>query len=406
MRIASAFSGRKSWVLVGLAVCVVVATYGLYVVSTQSSVDQNTPKTTLKTPIIWPEFLVGGLSAPTAIVATPAPADKRLFVLERAGTVRVVTPNGTLAPTAFLDIRDKVLGGGEMGLLGMAFHPAYTNNGYFYIHYIDKNQNTVVARYEVSAQPDSADPASEQVLLQLKQPYANHNGGDLAFGPDGYLYVAMGDGGSAGDPDHRAQNQSSLFGKILRVDVDRGSPYGIPPSNPYVAKKDVKTEIWASGLRNPWRMSFDKSTGDLYIADVGQGEREEVNVQEASSKGGENYGWRCYEGNKGYNLDGCGDVASFVLPAFEYNHAEKRCSITGGYVYRGTANPALTGKYVYGDFCNGQLFYAEQKNGEWQQTLAATVPYMISTFGQGSDGELYLADFKGGSLYRLADAAN
>jgi glucose/arabinose dehydrogenase len=238
-------------------------------------------------------------------------------------------------------------------------------------------------------------------MLSFKQPYGNHNGGDLTFGPDGYLYVALGDGGQAGDPDDRAQNKNSFLGKILRIDVNTDQPYVVPDTNPFVGQANVKPEIWAYGLRNPWRISFDSQTGDLYIADVGQASLEEVDFQPASSKGGENYGWRCYEGTQEYNIEGCAAAANYVTPVVEYGHEDGRCSITGGYVYRGKAQPALQGKYFYGDFCGEQLFYASRSHGKWSQTLALQTTFAISAFGQASDGELYFADYNTGNIYKI-----
>jgi glucose/arabinose dehydrogenase len=258
----------------------------------------------------------------------------------------------------------------------------------------------------VPAGADVADPASEKILFTLKQPYVNHNGGDLVFGPDGYLYATLGDGGSGGDPGNRAQNKSSYFGKILRIDVNSGDPYSVPADNPFVHDAGAKPEVWAYGLRNPWRISFDRLTGDLYIADVGQDSVEEVDVQRAGSVGGENYGWRCYEGNQAYNTANCKPASAYVVPVLTYAHQDGRCSITGGFVYRGARYPALTGKYFYGDFCSGQLFYVSRENGVWTNRLAATTPYAISTFGQGNDGELYFADTKTGSIYHIQDTAN
>jgi glucose/arabinose dehydrogenase len=398
---------RKMPLLIILVVVIVIVGLVIaWLLWFQPQKQSSTPITKLNTPSVQPELVTTGLKSPTSIVATSDKADSRLFILEQDGLIRIVDSSKKLINKPFLNISNKVLPGGEMGLLGMAFHPSYKQNGYFYVNYVDKNQNTVIARYKVSSDANVADPASEKVLFTLKQPYTNHNGGDLVFGPDGYLYIALGDGGSGGDPENRAQNKAEYFGKILRIDVDKGDPYSIPPTNPFVNEAGAKSEIWAYGLRNPWRISFDRTTGDLYIADVGQGELEEVNIQKATSKGGENYGWRCYEGKQTYKLDGCGDIGKYVMPVLEYDHNEDRCSITGGYVYRGTKYPALDGKYFYGDYCNGQLFYADNKNGTWTNVLAAETSYSISTFGQGNDGELYFADFKTGGIYHLRDAAN
>lgn len=400
---------RNVLLLIGLGLVVMVATalaLKFLMETSQTPAPQSTPIKTLKTPAVGAKQVASGLQSPTGIVSTGNTSDKRLFVIERSGVIRIITPGEDSAPQTFLDIQNKAQAGGEMGLLGLAFHPDYQQNGYFFVNYTDKNQNTTIARYKVSADKNTADPDSEKILFTLKQPYANHNGGDLVFGPDGYLYAALGDGGSAGDPENRAQDKTSFFGKILRIDINKGDPYDIPVTNPFIDEAGAKKEIWAYGLRNPWRISFDRSTGDLYIADVGQGNLEEVNFQKADSKGGENYGWRCYEGNQPYQPEGCQDKSSYIAPITEYNHDENRCSVTGGYVYRGKENPALIGKYFYGDYCNGQLFYAVQKGDKWIQTLAAKTDYSISTFGQDSSGELYFADFKTGTLYKLEDTAN
>jgi glucose/arabinose dehydrogenase len=360
----------------------------------------------LKDPQINPDLFASGLQSPTAITSTPSTADKRLFVLEQSGKIRVINQSGELESEAFLDISSKTLSGGELGLLGLAFHPKYEANGYFYVDYTDKEMNTVVSRFKVSANSNIADANSEKVLLSVKQPYKNHNGGAVVFGPDNYLYIALGDGGSAGDPENRAQDKNSFFGKLLRIDINTGEPYSIPKTNPFMGQLGVKQEVWAYGLRNPWRVSFDRATGDLYIADVGQGELEEVDMQKKSSKGGENYGWRCYEADKPYNNKGCADASHYIAPPLSYDHQEKRCSITGGYVYRGTKYKALQGKYIYGDYCNGQLFYANNQNGKLNGVAEANTPYYISTFGQGDDGEIYFADYKTGNIYHIQDTAN
>jgi glucose/arabinose dehydrogenase len=341
-----------------------------------------------------------GLDTPTAIATTPAKDDTRLFVTERGGAIQIVK-NGKLEAAPFLDIKTKVKDdGAEMGLLGLTFHPNYATNNFFYVNYIDKQDNTVVARYTATS-VNQADPASEKVLLKIKQPYPNHNGGAVEFGPDGFLYIATGDGGSGGDPENRAQNKAELLGKLLRIDVDKGDPYAIPADNPFANEAGTKPEIWAWGLRNPWRISFDKETGDLYIADVGQGDIEEVNLQKATSRGGENYGWRCYEGTKAFNTNGCKEANTYTTPQFEYIHEKGRCSITGGYLYHGSRNPSLENMYVYGDLCSGEVFSAEQKDGAWTQKVILDTPYTISTFGQDQSGELYVADLNSGTIYRL-----
>jgi glucose/arabinose dehydrogenase len=373
-------------------------------VTVQPQTTQKNP-TSYKTPAIQLSKVVAGLSAPTAIIAMPTTGDARLFVVEQAGTIRVVTAQKNLDATPFLDIKSKVLSGGEMGLLGLAFHPQVADNNYFYINYIDKSRNTIIARYSITRSTGRADPNSEHILLKLHQPYENHNGGDLAFGPDGYLYIGLGDGGSGSDPQNHAQNRDDLLGKMLRINVDSGDTYVIPDDNPFV-KEGGKPEIWALGLRNPWRFSFDRKTGDLYVADVGQGTYEEIDFQPANSKGGQNYGWACREAGHILITAVCKDTESYQAPIIEYDHSQDRCSVTGGYVYRGNKYPAIAGKYFYSDFCGGQIYYTERSNGAWATTLAASTDLSISTFGQDTAGELYLADYNTGTIYQLIDTAN
>lgn len=343
-----------------------------------------------------------GLSDPTAIVSTGIVNDKRLFVLDQSGKVFIVNGSGTVVKEPFLDLTSNVLSGGEAGLLGMAFSPNYATDGYFYVNYTDKDFNTIVARYRVSSDANTADTSTAQIILKQKQPYPNHNGGALAFGPDGYLYIAFGDGGSGGDPQNYAQSLGTWLGKILRIDVSQ-LPYKSPSDNPFISNAGAKPEIWSWGLRNPWRISFDTKTHEMYIADVGQGQVEEINV-EAAGKGGDNYGWRCYEGDRGFKLDGCKDKGQYAAPALSYDHSEKRCSVTGGYVYRGSAYPGLDGKYFYGDYCGGQVYFMERRGGKFEATKVADTPYKISTFGQDNSGELYVADYASGAIYRIQAA--
>jgi glucose/arabinose dehydrogenase len=264
----------------------------------------------------------------------------------------------------------------------------------------------VIARYSVSGNSDVADPLSASAVLSFTQPYANHNGGQLAFGPDRYLYIASGDGGSGGDPENHAQSKGDLLGKILRLDVDAASPYAVPASNPFVGQAGVRTEIWTLGLRNPWRFSFDRGSGELFIADVGQGTWEEINVQPAASPGGENYGWRLMEGAHCYNpATGC-DPGGLTYPALEYPHTGGNCSVTGGYRYRGSAFPFLDGMYLFGDFCTGVIWGGRRDGaGTWRMQQLLDSPYQIATFGEDEQGELYLASFSAaGSLYRIEAA--
>ena len=287
----------------------------------------------------------------------------------------------------------------------MAFHPRYAENRRFFINYTDINGNTVIAQYLRSQNdPNRADPSSVRIILRVDQPFANHNGGQLQFGPDGYLYIGLGDGGSGGDPNNRAQNPADLLGKMLRIDVDSGDPYGIPPSNPFVNRNGFRPEIWSLGLRNPWRYSFDRSFGDLWIADVGQGQWEEINFQPRASIGGENYGWRRMEGTHCYNPPAnCTDPA-LVPPVIEYDHSGGACSVTGGYVYRGTRSPALYGTYIYGDFCNGVIWGAKNDgSGRFVSTVLLDAPFQVSTFGEDVNGEIYVASYGGGALFRIVD---
>ena len=323
----------------------------------------------------------------------------RLFVVQQSGRIRIVR-DGQMADPPFLDvsslISQEALGSGytERGLLGLAFDPDYANNGRFFIDYTDVNGNTVVARYQVSADnPDVADPASAVTILTQEQPFPNHNGGMLAFGPDGYLYIGFGDGGSAGDPQQNAQNLNTWLGKILRVDVS-GDSYIFPPDNPYAGARGALPEIWAYGLRNPWRFSFDRETGDLYIGDVGQGSWEEVDFQPAGDAGGENYGWNVYEAT--HPFSGAAAPANMVLPIAEYSHNEG-ISISGGYVYRGSLLPALNGVYFYGDYGTGTIWSLyRDASGNWQNSVfMRSTGNQISGFGEDEDGELYVVDYRG-----------
>jgi glucose/arabinose dehydrogenase len=345
---------------------------------------------------------VDGLESPTHVTHA-GDGSGRLFVTERAGRVRVIR-NGTLLSTPFLSITERITSArGEQGLLSVAFPPGYGSKGYFYVDYTDLNGDTVVARYHVTDEPDLADPNSEEVILTQAQPYANHNGGQLAFGPDGYLYIAMGDGGGGGDPEGNAQDPTSLLGKILRIDVESGAtPYSIPASNPYTETTDYRAEIWALGLRNPWRFSFDRLTGDLYIGDVGQNTYEEIDYQAASSAGGENYGWNIMEGRHCYPGPPC-DESGLVLPVAEYDHSVG-CSVTGGTVYRGAGGPNLEGIYFYGDYCSGRIWGLVREEGRWQVRLLSDTDLRISSFGEDETGNLYVVDFAGGTIHQIREA--
>jgi glucose/arabinose dehydrogenase len=348
------------------------------------------------------ELVADDFASPTHVTAA-GDGSGRLFVVEQFGRIWALRDG---APTAepFLDIGPLVGSrGNEQGLLSIAFHPAFAENGRFFINYTDRDGDTVIARYSVSADnPDRADHESAAVLLTVDQPAPNHNGGLLKFGPDGYLYIGMGDGGAAGDPWGNGQSLDTLLGKLLRIDVDSGEPYAIPPDNPFAGRDDARPEIWAYGLRNPWRFSFDRATGDLFIADVGQNAQEEVHFQPAAGAGGENYGWDIMEGDACYDAGSC-DREGLQLPVAVYPHSGDAggCSITGGYVYRGAAFPALAGTYLYADFCSGNLWTLRPEGEAWQSELVTTLDIRVSSFGEDEAGELYVTDRGAGGLYRL-----
>jgi len=325
----------------------------------------------------------------------------RQFVIEQAGRVRIVR-GGEVAPAPFLDISDRVLAGGERGLLGLAFPPGFAGKGYFYVDYTRLPDGaTVVSRFRLSPDPDIALATGEEVLLVVEQPFENHNAGQLAFGPDGFLYVALGDGGSGGDPFGNGQNRATLLGNILRIDVESGiAPYAIPPGNPFAQEPGVLGEIWAFGLRNPWRFSFDRVSGDLYIADVGQNLVEEVNFQAAASTGGENYGWNIMEGTSCFLSPDC-DRTGLTLPVAEFRHGTGDCSVTGGFVYRGAEHPVLQGIYFYADFCTGRLWGLRRNGAVWENQLLLDTALQISSFGEDEAGNLYLADFGVGDIYKI-----
>jgi glucose/arabinose dehydrogenase len=295
--------------------------------------------------------------------------------------------------------------GSEQGLLGLAFHPGYAQSGLFFVNYTDRAGDTVVSRFSLGADPARADPASEVVLLALEQPAANHNGGHLAFGPDGYVYIGTGDGGASGDRFGNGQNGATLLGAMLRLDVDGGEPYAVPPGNPFLDDPGVRDEIWAIGLRNPWRYSFDRLTGELYIADVGQNQYEEVNVQPAGSPGGENYGWPIMEASHCFPESQTCSQEGLILPVVEYDHGQG-CSVTGGYVYRGETFPSLRGIYLFGDYCSGRIWgLARSAGGTWQAAELAQTDLRISSFGEDEAGELYVLDMGNGVLYRIGASA-
>jgi len=349
--------------------------------------------------------IIGGLQQPLDLV-NAGDGSGRLFILEQPGLIRILL-NGNLIASPFLDLTDRVGSAGfEQGLLGLGFHPNYGENGYFFVNYTDLQGDTVIARFQVSqTDPNLARADSEFVLLRIEQPYQNHNGGALIFGPDGYLYLGLGDGGSAGDPQNNAQSVDTLLGKILRIDVDQSGAYAIPQGNPY-AQGGGRAEIWAYGLRNPWRMSFDRLTGDLYIGDVGQNQWEEINflpaeavLREGASQAF-NFGWNYYEGAHPFRGQPPGGL-EIIPPVAEYDHS-LGCSVTGGVVYRGSQIPALQGVYLFGDYCSGRVWGLwRTPEGNWQQKVLFENMGRITAFGEDESGEVYLAD-QAGVIYQLA----
>ncbi len=347
--------------------------------------------------------IVNGISAPTDI-QDAGDGSGRLFFVQQNGLVRIFR-NGALVAQPFLDIRNKTRADGERGLLGIAFPPGFAQKQRFYADYTDLNGNTVIAQYRVSGtNPDVADTTSEIALLNITQPFANHNGGQVRFGPDGYLYIGMGDGGSGGDPLNNGQGRGTLLGKLLRIDVESDPGHArIPPDNPFVNTAGTRPEIWALGLRNPWRFTFDRVTHDLWIADVGQDTYEEVDFQPASSHGGENYGWNRMEGMHCY-IAGC-STQGLTLPMAEYTHASGGCSVTGGFVYRGRVSPGLRGTYLYGDYCSGRIWGLERQGPAWVNRLLLSSGFGITTFGEDSAGEVYVANAANGTIHHIVGSS-
>jgi glucose/arabinose dehydrogenase len=347
--------------------------------------------------------VVGGLDTPVGL-ANAGDGSGRMFALEKAGRIRVIR-DGALEPVPFLDLTDRVGAvSSEQGLLGLAFHPRYAENGLLFVNYTNFDGDTVVSRFSVSADPVKADPGSEVVLLTVDQPARNHNGGHLAFGPDGFLYVGLGDGGAAGDQFGNGQNGQTLLGALLRLAVDGVEPYGVPDSNPFVGRPGWRSELWAIGLRNPWRFSFDRQTGDLYIGDVGQNRYEEVDFQPAGAAGGQNFGWPIMEGKHCFPADQSCDQTGLALPVWEYEHSQG-CSVTGGYVYRGQDFPALGGVYLFGDYCSGRIWGMapgfETGGTAWRVAQVGQADVRLSAFGEDENGELFVLDIEAGVMYRL-----
>ena len=372
-------------------------------------------------------FKVANVPAKALYITQPSLEKDRLFVLNQKGQIHIIKKGETLNEP-FLDISDRVHGsltpGSEEGLLGLAFHPDYKENGYFYVNYVDRNDTSIVSRFSVTNDPETANKNSEKILLKLAQPFGNHNGGHLAFGPkDGMLYIGFGDGGKWGDPYGNAQNLNTLLGTILRIDVNSGNPYSIPVDNPFIGQKDKRPEIFCYGVRNPWRFSFDRETNDLIIGDVGQNLWEEINWTTWDVSKGANYGWRTMEANHCYNPEEFCDTTGLVMPVHEYpnnaaymkilmgmdNSEATGCSVTGGYVYRGADNPHLWGTYIFGDYCTGRIWSFKLKDGKpvgfknLRKELkkhSKDVPLFISSFGEDNSGELYVVNYLG-AVYKF-----
>jgi glucose/arabinose dehydrogenase len=344
---------------------------------------------------------VSGLSSPVDF-QTPDDGSGRIFIVQQPGTIRIIS-GGSLLTTPFLDITSKVnFDGGEQGFLGLAFHPNYSQNKRFYLNY-DRlsggQMQTVIAEYQLSVDPNAADPASERILLTVNQPFPNHKGGQMAFGPDGFLYIAFGDGGGEGDPQGNGQNRQTLLGKILRIGVDppftSGLQYAIPADNPFVGTSD-RGEIWAYGFRNPWRFSFERGASRLFVADVGQDRFEEVDLVQK----GLNYGWNTMEGAHCFNPSSGCTMTGLTLPIAEYDHSEGT-TVIGGYLYHGIAISGLAGAYVFGDFGNGKVYQLTESSGTWTRTLLLSSGPHMSAFGQDSTGELYVIDYVNGSVFKI-----
>jgi glucose/arabinose dehydrogenase len=345
-----------------------------------------------------------GLNSPLFLTHT-GDGSGDLYILEKPGRIRVAH-EGVVRPEPFVDLTDRVgSGGSEQGLLGLAFHPDYVSNGYFYVNYTDRNGDTVIDRYTANEDRTRADPATQKTIFGFAQPYPNHNGGMLSFGPDRMLWIGAGDGGSGGDPQRNGQNVNAVLGKLLRLDVDGGDPYGIPSDNPFVGTGNGLPELWAYGLRNPWRFSFDRATGDLYIGDVGQNAYEEINFTAAGEPGGQNYGWNRMEASHCFPIGSQCDSAGLVLPIAEYPTGGEGCSVTGGYVYRGSAFPAWNGTYFFTDYCSGTVWtLTRDGNGDWTRTAVVPAPGGLagySSFGEDEAGELYITDLDSGVIYHL-----
>jgi glucose/arabinose dehydrogenase len=419
-----------------LATPLVVLSLGMLVLLFHSDIYKASAGPSAEWPDVQLVQVVTGLNKPVHVTHA-GDSSNRLFVTEQGGRIKIIQNNQVTG--TFLNIADRVrspdsnpVGGGEEGLLSVAFPPGYgTSREYFYVYYTNLNGDNQLSRFHLGANPDTADPNSEQLILLFNHPtHQNHNGGQIAFGPDGYLYIGTGDGGGGGDPNNNAQNPNSLLGKILRIDVEMGpfqpvvsdfslflpiviqdvsitpERYRIPPDNPFVGVPNHRPEIWALGMRNPWRFSFDRNNQDLYIGDVGQDLQEEIDHQPGGSAGGQNYGWNILEGNACYGSPTC-ESAGLIAPVHTYPHPNPDCaSVTGGYVYRGSTNPGMAGIYFFGDYCSGNIWGLQQENNAWVWQLITEAPnYEPSSFGEDQSGELYLTYLSAGAVYRMVESS-
>ncbi|HEX9679418.1 MAG TPA: PQQ-dependent sugar dehydrogenase [Candidatus Saccharimonadales bacterium] len=387
------------------AVVIVASNDGSELEPADETADANQSVGGVNFPKLDLNYVAGGFIAPVGIVSGVG-ADTELYIVEKGGKIRLLNLNDGKIGPVFLDISTKVIDEGEQGLLGFVFDPNYETNKYIYINYVrptNSGRETVIARYQVERSGSGYKTQKSEELLSVAQPFRNHNAGDLHFGPDGYLYVTLGDGGSGGDPNNNAQNGKSLLGKILRLDVSGAGGYKVPADNPFIKDDDYRPEIWSLGWRNPWRFSFDPLNGDMWVADVGQNKAEEINHEPANT-GGRNYGWRCYEGANEHNLQsGCKNKSNYTFPVAQYPHEGSSCrgSVTGGYVYRGEAYATLRGFYIYGDYCKGRIYLLDSSQATYTANLIKQTDLSISTFGRDSRGELYLADAAKGQVFKV-----
>jgi glucose/arabinose dehydrogenase len=393
---------ERNKILISLTLVIVMALITIGIQDTTRLQAESSEEVKFYLPAVFSPFapqlepFVTEIVPPNIITDIVDPGDGRFFIATRDGRIQISLPDGSVAPDLLLDIRDKVYDdGNEMGLIGLTTHPDFAENGYIYVSYMEEIENIyyyVLARYHVGLD-NQADPTTEQRILHFQQPTSRHNGGDLHFGPlDGYLYITVGDGGTGGDFGGYAQSTETLLGKILRIDVNDGSPYSIPTDNPFISDGNSRAEIWALGFRNPWRMSFDRETGDIYIGDVGESTWEEVNFIPAGSGGGENFGWPCMEGPDVFRPDVCEAEKTYVAPIFSFRHEEGSCaSIIGGYVYRGSQVKEIAGHYLLGNLCGGKLWSLIPDGEEgWSVKDWGLTNKTITTFGERHDGELFI----------------